>query len=134
MLVVYIAFPYALTLCALCLKMLEILDFVWCCKPTLRKMDVQELLHILKLLMVLPIFLGMSAHHSAGTTPMISGTAVAAIIATVLHAASYLLVTAAIALLVFEKLGIGVLRKAWLNVSVVWAVALIGTGVATLLM
>jgi len=85
-------------------------------------------------LMVLPIFMGMSsaAHGSAGASFLASGTFAAAVIATVVHAASYLLVSAAVALLVFEKLGIGVLRKAWFNVDLIWATALMGTGVATL--
>jgi hypothetical protein len=87
-------------------------------------------------LMVLPIFMGMSAagHASAGASLVMSGTVIAAITATVLHAASYLLVSAAVAVLVFEKLGIGVLRKAWFNVNLIWATALMGTGVATLVM
>jgi uncharacterized membrane protein YfcA len=70
-------------------------------------------------LMVLPIFMRMSTmeHASTGTSSLASGTLTAAIVATVLHAASYLLVSAAVALLVFEKLGIGVLRKAWFNVD-----------------
>jgi hypothetical protein len=87
-------------------------------------------------LMVLPIFMGMSTagHASAGASLLMSGTVTAAITATVLHAASYLLVSAAVALLVFEKLGIGVLRKAWFNVNLIWATALMGTGVATLVM
>jgi len=87
-------------------------------------------------LMVLPIFMGMSsaAHVSAGASFLASGTFAAAVIATVVHAASYLLVSAAVALLVFEKLGIGVLRKAWFNVDLIWATALMGTGVATLVM
>ncbi len=63
-----------------------------------------------------------------------SGTPAAAVAAVFLHASSYLLVTAAVALLVFEKLGVGVLRKAWLNVDLVWAAALMGTGAATLVM
>jgi hypothetical protein len=87
-------------------------------------------------LMVVPIFLGMSTaqHASAGHSHIFPGKPSAAVTATVLHAASYLLVTAAIALLVFEKLGIGVLRKAWFNLNFVWAAALMGTGVATLVM
>jgi hypothetical protein len=87
-------------------------------------------------LMVLPIFMGMSAaeHASAGAGFLASGTLAAAITATVVHAASYLLVSAALALLVFEKLGVGVLRKAWFNVDLLWATALMGTGVATLVM
>ena len=87
-------------------------------------------------LMVLPIFMGMSGteHASAGGGWLVSGTLVNAITATALHTASYLLAGTAVALLVFEKFGVGVLRKAWLNVHVIWATALMGTGVATLVM
>lgn len=92
-------------------------------------------------LMVLPIFMRMStmgsstaaqAYPDAGI--LWSGTTAAAVIATLLHAASYLLVTTMVALLVFEKLGVGVLRKAWFNVDLIWATALMGTGLATLVM
>ena len=87
-------------------------------------------------LMVLPIFMGMSVaeHASVGGGFLASGTLAAAITATAVHAASYLLVSAAIAFLVFEKLGVGILRKAWFNVDLLWATALMGTGVATLVM
>lgn len=87
-------------------------------------------------LMVVPIFMGMSMapHGSSGHDHPLPGTATVAITATFLHAASYLLVTAAVALLVFEKLGVGVLRKSWFNTNFVWAAALIGTGAATLVL
>lgn len=45
----------------------------------------------------------------------------------------YLLVTALIAWVVFAKVGIGLLRTAWVNLDVVWAAALIAMGVFTLL-
>ncbi|HXH65899.1 MAG TPA: hypothetical protein VNI81_01780 [Candidatus Limnocylindrales bacterium] len=51
-----------------------------------------------------------------------------ALLATGLHAAGYLIVTALIALLVYEKLGLAILRKAWLNLDLLWAAALIATG------
>lgn len=83
-------------------------------------------------LMVVPVFLTMTM---AGSVPpgdmMMTPEPAAAIFATLLHAAGYLLVTAAVALLVFEKLGLGLLRKAWLNLDIVWAAALIATGVLT---
>ena len=41
-----------------------------------------------------------------------------------LHAAGYLIVTAFVALLVFEKLGVGLLRRAWFNLDLIWASAL----------
>jgi hypothetical protein len=37
------------------------------------------------------------------------------------------------AVLVYEKLGVGVLRRVWVNVDLIWAGALIGTGVLTML-
>ena len=51
-----------------------------------------------------------------------------------MHSASYLLVTAAIAWVVFHKLGVGLLRKAWINLDVIWAAALILSGGLTALM
>jgi len=39
------------------------------------------------------------------------------------------LVTAIIAVIVFEKVGVGILRKAWFNLDLVWATTLLGTGV-----
>jgi hypothetical protein len=86
-------------------------------------------------LMVVPIFLGMAdppphaCHAAVGT----GATLWPAILATSLHAAGYLAVTAAVAVMVFEKFGVGLLRKAWLNLDVVWAAALMGTGVLTFL-
>jgi hypothetical protein len=35
--------------------------------------------------------------------------------------------------LVFEKLGVGVLRRAWVNLDLIWAGALITTGAVTLM-
>jgi hypothetical protein len=52
-----------------------------------------------------------------------------AALATLVHTLATLTVTAILALLVYERLGVTVLRKAWFNVDVVWAVALIVAGV-----
>ena len=89
-------------------------------------------------LMVVPVFLGMSmadagghAHHAAAAA---GTTASAALIATGVHATSYLAVTAFIAVLVFEKLGVGILRRAWFNLDLIWAAALVASGAATLAM
>lgn len=89
-------------------------------------------------LMVVPVFLGMSMagdgthlHHVPASSAETS--AASALIATGLHAVGYLTVTACIALLVFEKVGVGILRRAWVNLDVIWAVALLMTGVVTLM-
>src|SRR5215831_119979 len=85
-------------------------------------------------LMVLPVFLGMAAPahgascHVAGAASANAATAAAA---TLVHGAGYLVVTAAAAWLVFKKLGVGILRKAWFNLDLMWAIALIGTGILT---
>ena len=50
-----------------------------------------------------------------------------------LHTASYLFVTGTSALLVYQKFGLPFLRHAWINLDVIWALALIGTAVLTLL-
>src|SRR5215831_3525409 len=85
-------------------------------------------------LMVVPIYVGMTmagagehAHHVMPRTG-----AGAALLATGLHGASYLIVTALVALLVFEKVGVGLLRRAWFNLDLVWASALVATGALTL--
>jgi hypothetical protein len=84
-------------------------------------------------LMVVPVFLGMAmpgghAMHHGVAAAMYGGTPANALLATSLHAIGYLVVTAAVAVLVFEKLGVGMLRKAWFNLDLLWAVALVSTG------
>ena len=50
-----------------------------------------------------------------------------------IHTAGHLLVAAVLALVVYEKLGVGILRRSWLNVDLLWMIALVTTGVFTLL-
>ena len=45
------------------------------------------------------------------------------------HTLGYLLVTGLVAMLVYEKLGVGMLRRAWFNVDLFWMFALMATGV-----
>jgi hypothetical protein len=77
-------------------------------------------------LMLVPVL----AHHSSVAVPASLGWAAAA---SLLHAAAMLLTAGVVALVVLEILGLGVLRRAWLNVDRIWAVALIGAGAATAL-
>jgi hypothetical protein len=84
-------------------------------------------------LMVLPVWLRMSAapehvDHVHGASTLSSAFA-----ATAVHSGSYLIVTAAIAWIVFHKVGVGLLRKAWINLDVIWAAALITSGGLTAL-
>jgi hypothetical protein len=90
-------------------------------------------------LMVLPVLLGsstveaadqMAGHHhtSAAASPL------AGLLATGVHTTAYLAVTGLIAWAVYSKLGLAALRKAWFNLNLVWAAALVVTSLVTLLM
>ncbi|MGH8734488.1 MAG: hypothetical protein ACREVB_12440 [Burkholderiales bacterium] len=88
-------------------------------------------------LMVVPVFIGMSIADEGGHTHHMAATgagAGTALLATGLHAVGYLAVTAFVAVLVFEKLGVGILRRAWINLDLIWAAALMATGTLTLLL
>jgi hypothetical protein len=87
-------------------------------------------------LMVVPVLLGsrrveaagpMSCHHLAGVGPL------TAFVATAVHTTAYLAVTGLIAWIVYSRSGLAILRKAWLNLNLVWAAALIVTSLVTLL-
>ena len=87
-------------------------------------------------LMVLPVFLGMAAPAEGASCHLpgaASANAATAATATLVHGAGYLIVTAAAAWVVFTRLGVAILRKSWFNLDVIWAVALISTGVLTML-
>ena len=49
-----------------------------------------------------------------------------------LHTASYLFVTGVVAVVVYEKAGLRLLRSAWINLDVIWTAALMLTAVLTL--
>lgn len=49
-----------------------------------------------------------------------------------LHTLGYLLVTAMLALVVYHKVGLAILRRAWFNLDLVWVGALLVMGVLTL--
>jgi hypothetical protein len=81
--------------------------------------------------MVLPVLLGIEAGEHAGHMAT-AGAPMTGLWATLVHTAGYLLVTGLVAWVVYQKLGLALLRKAWLNLDLVWAAALVATGVLTL--
>lgn len=89
-------------------------------------------------IMVVPVLLGAdassahTAHTHAGHTTSVAGLE-AALAATAMHTAAYLLVSALVAVIVYEKLGLRFLRTRWFNLDLLWALALIATGILTLL-
>ena len=75
-----------------------------------------------------------SAHaHHLGSHAAPAAAMAAGLWGTLAHGAGYLVATAGLAVLVYEKLGVGVLRRAWVNLDLIWAAALIITGVLTML-
>jgi hypothetical protein len=58
--------------------------------------------------------------------------ATSALAALTVHTLAMLAVMATVAVIVFEVLGLELLRRAWINLDLVWSVALVAAGVATL--
>jgi hypothetical protein len=99
-------------------------------------------------LMVLPFVLGTAApglegmphHHmmmSPGAAPLVAGIGglnATALLAAGIHTLGYLAMTVTLAVLVYEKLGLRVLRKAWINVNLIWSGALVVAGVGAVLL
>jgi hypothetical protein len=68
-----------------------------------------------------------------GALPADAGTLLPIAGAAMLHTLAMLLAMGLVAGLVYERLGVGVLRRAWLNLDRVWAGAILAAGVFTLL-
>ncbi|NUB05288.1 hypothetical protein FW320_03700 [Azospirillum sp. Vi22] len=95
-------------------------------------------------LMILPLLLGMLAPaqlmalslcgpgaEMTGTIAAL-GSAAAGLAVVLVHMAAMLVVIAIVGLVVFETVGLGILRRGWVNFDLVWAGALIGTGIGLL--
>ena len=91
-------------------------------------------------LMVLPFVLGAASAATAGghshgsMVTQAGGFGGVGLLATVVHTASYLGVAGLVAWVVYRRLGLRLLRTAWINVNVIWAIALTVTGIATTLL
>jgi hypothetical protein len=87
-------------------------------------------------LMVLPLVMSSPdpGHtlHLMSALPLIASVEWSGVMATLVHTAGYLLVTGILAVIVYEKVGVRFLRKAWVNLDLIWATALVITGVAML--
>jgi len=87
-------------------------------------------------LMVLPLVLQHlpspeHVHHLSAGMLGDGGIEWSGIAAAAIHTVGYLLVTGAIAAIVYEKVGLRFLRTAWVNLDLLWAVALVATGLLT---
>lgn len=74
---------------------------------------------------------GGHAVHLAGALDPASGGALVGLAGTLLHTGGYLLVAGLVAFLVYDRLGVRILRSAWINLDALWAGSLILTALLT---
>jgi hypothetical protein len=72
-------------------------------------------------LMILPVFLGLTLAVQEPSLPATLGQALAA---GALHTGAMVIVMTIVAVVVYDRLGLRMLRKAWVNLDLVWAAAL----------
>jgi len=97
-------------------------------------------------LMLVPVFLGTmhqenlhdahaahGAHSAHGAHLDLLNHPWLAAVAVVVHTLGHLLVAGLIAMVVYEKLGVRILQRAWFNFDLAWAVALVVSGFVTAL-
>lgn len=88
-------------------------------------------------LMLLPFVIGSSA-HAAGAVHLHHAMMAGMVppqqwwLPVGLHTLGYLLTTAALALVVYHKMGLAVLCRAWFNLDLLWVGALVAIGLLTL--
>jgi len=81
--------------------------------------------------------LAHGTHAATGIAPGFAATIglspaqLAALAGTALHTVGYLLVTGIVAVVVYERFGLRFLRRAWINVDVLWAAALVVTAIVS---
>ncbi|MEW2427177.1 hypothetical protein AB0877_04100 [Micromonospora sp. NPDC047644] len=85
-------------------------------------------LMLVPVLVAEPVSGGHSGHPAAAPVGALSGLAAAGV-----HTVAMFGVALAVALLVYQVLGVGVLRRAWFNVDRLWAGVLVAAGLVTLI-
>jgi hypothetical protein len=88
-------------------------------------------------LMLFPILLGLppgptAMHHHALATAMRHPTLAQGIAVVLVHTGAMLLVMGTVAMLVYEWVGLAILRSAWINLETLWAGALVAAGLLAL--
>jgi len=76
-------------------------------------------------LMLAPLFLGLPG-------PAAHAHATGGLLILAVHSVAMLLVMASVALVIYQTVGLELLRRAWLNLDLVWGVALIAVGTTML--
>lgn len=84
-------------------------------------------------LMLVPVLIPLCLAATPARELTAAGSLPISLAAIGLHMAAMLAVTAAIAAAVFEWLGVGFLRRGWINLDALWIAALAATGLSLLL-
>jgi hypothetical protein len=84
-------------------------------------------------LMLVPVILPLCIAQSPASDLIAAGSVSISLAAVGVHTVAMLVVTTTIAVLVYEWVGVGILRKGWINLDWIWAGALIGAGLLLLL-
>ncbi len=87
-------------------------------------------------LMLLPALLALPGGHSAALhadahmshMSSFGGSMDTALVAVLVHTAAMLVATGAIALVVFDRIGLAFLRRGWINLDLLWSLLLLGSG------
>jgi hypothetical protein len=85
-------------------------------------------------LMILPAMIPLCLASSPAGESAVSASATTALAAVAVHMAAMLVVTTAVAVMVYEWVGLAVLRTAWLNPDLIWTATLAGTGLLLLVL
>lgn len=96
-------------------------------------------------LMLLPVLVAADvsagAHAGHGNSAMtalsgpvdgVLGAAVRGVVVTGIHTVAMIAVAGVIAVVIYQVVGLAILRSAWINLDKIWAVALVGSGAATI--
>ena len=88
-------------------------------------------------LMLAPLLLRMpsasaNSGHTAHATASMTDNAVMLLSAVGVHTLSFFVVTGIVAVIVYEVVGLALLRKAWFNMDLLWSIALMIAGIVTL--
>lgn len=96
-------------------------------------------------LMLLPVLVaadvsgGTHAGHGTSALTALSGpvdgvlgAVVRGVVVTGIHTVAMIAVAGVIAVVIYQVVGLAILRSAWINLDKIWAVALVGSGAATI--
>ena len=85
-------------------------------------------------LMLVPVLIPLCLAAAPGRELSAAGSAPIALAAVGVHTLAMLATTGVIAVVVYEWFGVAFLRKGWINLDLIWTIALVATGLILLLM